>query len=229
MHVENSDSQISDVTPFALSGDMLRLTVLNCNGSLLGKSLDLLNSCELVLDVHKRLEGQSRNTNHNINSLVYSQQSVDQQLLDSTPAISKFSSFPISSTKGELNYQENNDENLNKNNSNYLNENDDVLQQLQLRISGIQFQRDGILLSPAMIWGPLLKYILMETKRREDLTLIDLNLQHHNQQLQQQPDDVEKLINILQRSENHILASRIIQSTWSAYHGKRQVIINIFS
>lgn len=224
MHNENSDSQISDVTPFALSGDMLRLTVLNCNGSLLGKSLDLLNSCELVLDVHKRLEGQSRNsTVSNINSSLYNntQNDGNYSQLDSTkmtPSISKYttappSSYPTSSYKQELNYQENGEENISKNNSNLSNENDDALQQLQLHISGVQFQRDGILLSPSMIWGPLLKYILMETKRREDMAVLDLNLtQNFSQQVQQQqqPDDVDKLINILQRSENHILASRFI-------------------
>lgn len=88
-----------------------------------------------------------------------------------------------------------------------------TLQQLQHQISGTHFTRDGILMSSSMIWGPLLKYILMETKRREGSNNNNLTL----------PDDIDKLVTTLQRSENHILAARVILSTWSGYNGKKQV------
>jgi hypothetical protein len=95
-----------------------------------------------------------------------------------------------------------------------------TLQQLQVQISGVHFIRDGILMSAAMIWGPLLRYILMETKRRDCAT----GASHDSlTQLPTAADDIDKLVTTLQRSENHILAARVILSTWSGYQGKKQV------
>lgn len=94
--------------------------------------------------------------------------------------------------------------------------------QLQGQITGNNFSRDGILLSPTVIWGPLVRHLLMETKRREAISSSDTSaIQNHAAT----SDDVEKLIAILQRSENHMLAIRVILCSWHHYSSKQQVLL----
>lgn len=201
------------MTPFALSSELLRLTVLTCGGNSLGKTIDLLNSCELVIDIHKRLEGQNSYGN-----LSYGGDGNYQTHQISTPGSSAKYPYPLSAFKQTHGWNTHTTDipggDLDQKTKSTTSSSEDsvTLQQLQHQISGVHFVRDGILMSPSMIWGPLLRYILMETKRREG-----------SLSTEQIPDDIDKLVTTLQRTENHLLAARVILSTWSAYHGKKQV------
>jgi hypothetical protein len=55
-------SYASPIAPFLLSGTLLRLFLLSCPSQHLGRAVDLLNACELVLSVHQRLEGTAHLT-----------------------------------------------------------------------------------------------------------------------------------------------------------------------
>lgn len=189
-----------------MSSELLRLTVLTCGGNSLGKTIDLLNSCELVIDVHKRLEGQS--SVGNIPQVEGSSQPL------STPSSSTKYPYPLSAFKQTHGWNYQTEVDIDSQTKSATSSVDTTtLHQLQHQISGVRFIRDGILMSTSMIWGPLLRYILMETKRREGTLSVE-----------QIPDDIDKLVATLQRTENHLLAARVILSTWSSYHGKKQVI-----
>jgi hypothetical protein len=221
MNFANTEPQLSDITPFALSSELLRLTVLTCGGMSLGKAIDLLNSCELVIDVHKRLEGQSSSSvSGSFGSQVLATTGTE------TPSSSAKFPYPMSALKQthSWNYSSLPDtEGAGVGTGGERGHGQDsvTLQQLQLQISGIHFAKDGILMSASLIWGPLLRYILMETKRREGAgAAAGTGGEGRAADL---PEDIEKLVTTLQRSENHLLAARVILSTWSAYQGKKQV------
>lgn len=216
MNYVQTEQQLSDITPFALSSELLRLTVLTCGGMSLGKTIDLLNSCELVIDVHKRLEGQSSFPSYHGNNS-YGSQVAEGSHQIATPSSSAKFPYPMSALKQTHGWNYSSlTESESENRESGKGTHDNVtLQQLQIQISGIHFVRDGILMSATMIWGPLLRYILTETKRREGIS--------SSQNSDQLPDDIERLVTTLQRSENHLLAARVILSTWSGYQGKRQV------
>jgi hypothetical protein len=169
----------------------------------------------LVIDVHKRLEGQSSVATTQGNSAA----TAEGQSQLTTPASSSKFPYPMSALKQThgWNYHHIDHDLEGRDKGKAASPSDSVtLQQLQVQISGIHFIRDGILMSAAMIWGPLLRYILMETKRRDYGTEAGSNTQIP-------ADDIEKLVTTLQRSENHILAARVVLSTWSGYQGKKQV------
>jgi hypothetical protein len=204
MNYANAEPQLSDITPFALSSELLRLTVLTCGGMSLGKAI-----------------GQSSLPSSH--GGCYGTQATEGSHQLATPSSSAKFPYPMSALKQThgWNYSTSQGEgDVEMSRESGRGSHDTVtLQQLQVQISGIHFVRDGILMSASMIWGPLLRYILMETKRREGAGVVV----GPNQSSDQLPDDIDKLVTTLQRSENHLLAARVILSTWSAYQGKKQV------
>jgi hypothetical protein len=66
-------------------------------------------------------------------------------------------------------------------------------------------------MSPAQVWGPLLLFLMQEVKRRQMPDTLSA------------PQDIEQLVGILQRSENHLLAIRVLLTSWASYASKKQV------
>jgi hypothetical protein len=82
------------------------------------------------------------------------------------------------------------------------------------------FSRDGILMSANRVLPCLMKFCLKEIKRRnmyEESFLAD----HNNNTL---PTDLNELATVLQRSENHMLALRILLTSWHTSLSKSQVL-----
>jgi hypothetical protein len=209
-----------ELAPFSVSSDLLRFSLLDCSKNQLGKNIDLLNGCGLVLDVHDRLEDAVGSKQSS--SALYGNQ-------DIAPPSASWARSSVLSTPHSMQRQLGADSTRrNENPSNRTHGTEEgekdqkdlvSLQQLQLRISGLNFTRDGILMSRSTIWPSLLMHIIAETKRRESLGTggSDDKFRFQN------AEDVEKLVSILQRSENHMLAVRVLLCTWGPSSPKRQV------
>jgi hypothetical protein len=80
------------------------------------------------------------------------------------------------------------------------------------------FQHDGLLLPEDSILPPLLQHCLQESNRRTQ-TLSNNNSNNVNIVTA----DVENLVKVLQRYENHNLALRVLYRTWTNDMNKSQV------
>lgn len=88
-----------------------------------------------------------------------------------------------------------------------VNYTDATIRQTIFRICETNYVNDGILISPLLILSPLLKHIFKELQyHRSPLTATSLKSKSKN--------ELSELIKILQDSENHILASRVLLSSW---------------
>jgi hypothetical protein len=191
----------------------------------MGRAVDLLNACELVLSVHQRLEGatglssSSLSGNRPPGAMTgtgrvgggSAAQETPQQLglaassiktsLRSTSTSSSVSQHPgAASSRGEEGAATTCSEDRGG---------APLLPPLQ--VSGTTFMRDGILMAPVQVWGPLLLFLMEEVRRRQ------------MPDAQRTSQDIEKLVGILQRSENHLLAIRVLLTSWSSYTPKKQV------
>merc|ERR1711871_570111 len=71
-----------------------------------------------------------------------------------------------------------------------------------------KYSKDGILMTSGSIQGPVLKLAYQEIQRR---------WKKGNKSTQKQneiPQDIKELVEILQRNENHMLASRVMMTSW---------------
>jgi hypothetical protein len=214
------DMEVSAIAPFVLSSDLLRLSTLSCLNATVGKTVDLLNACELVTDVYQRMEGSgsivAAYTKKTSGPSPLSQRDEMYHRSAGTPATARrVEATPF--TKRNLDQPEQS-QSANKSTKDQVSVN-----QLQSQITGMNFNRDGILLSPALIWGPLVRHLLLETKRREAICQNPSSAESSSAS----SDDVDKLVAVLQRSENHVLAVRVILGSWHQYTSKKQVPYNI--
>ena len=215
-HRSVQQADIPEIAPFVLSGDLLRLSTLSCSNSTMGKTVDLLNACELVTDVYHRLEGSESTSFSRISPQLSSVAAQNPESIDvgHTPlTVRRKDVTPF--TRRTVDHQPESHSSTNN-----LAKDQISINQLQSQISGSNFTKDGILLSPATLWGPLVKHLLMETKRRE--AICSSSDSAFRSKLANS-DDVDKLVAILQRSENHLLAVRVILGSWHQYSSKKQV------
>lgn len=95
--------------------------------------------------------------------------------------------------------------------------------QSQFRISDNLFSRDGILMAPQAVLGPLLKHALREVQRKSVNSII-AQFPHRSIKDADDAPDIEEFVGILQRSENHMLAVRVLFSSWHTSNLKAQLI-----
>lgn len=86
-----------------------------------------------------------------------------------------------------------------------------------LKIADGTFARDGILMHPKTIIGPLIQFALGEMKRRNSYFGSSSDVD--------KAGDITQLSNVLQRAENHLLSNRVLLSTWSSDSQKAQVYL----
>ena len=191
----------SPVAPFALCATLLRIFLLSCPAEHLGRSIDMLNSCELVLSVHQRFEGDS-----GVNPLLFSSFrpfNFCDHLPSNSPTVcgggasGTNNNIHVSQAVHTLPHGKRGTEN-----------------NTPFKINASAFVRDGILMSPSQVWGPLLSFLMEEVKRRQMRLSSSL--------------DIDKLVNILQRTENNMLAIRILLTSWSSYSTKNKVCLYIY-
>jgi hypothetical protein len=103
------------------------------------------------------------------------------------------------------------------------NEAKDEKNNLQFKISENLFSRDGILMAPQAVLGPLLKHALREVQRKSVNSII-AQFPHRSVKDVDEAPDIEEFVGILQRSENHMLAVRVLFSSWHASNMKAQLI-----
>lgn len=179
--------------------------------------MDLLNACELVTDVYMRMEGSE-----SVVPFVKKKTLVASPLSQRDEMNRRSASTPATAMRVEATpYTKRHVEQSETSHGASKATKDQVsVNQLQSQITGMNFNRDGILLSPAVMWGPLARHLLLETKRRE---AICQKKSGSNESASTNSDDVDKLVAILQRSENHMLAVRVLLGSWHQYNSKKQV------
>lgn len=86
------------------------------------------------------------------------------------------------------------------------------------KVSNSSFHRDGLLMSPATIIPPLLKYSIKEKNRRHfSANAIAATAAAPS-------DDVEELCKILQGFDSHMLAIRVLLHSWSRFPAKASLL-----
>ncbi len=84
--------------------------------------------------------------------------------------------------------------------------------------------RDGILMQASAVAMPLMKYSFAEIKRRSVARTKSTSSSGHTGPITEaSAADLEDLVRILQRSENHLLATRILLGSWHSSQSKAQV------
>lgn len=214
-----AEAYSSPVSPFLLSGTLLRLFLLSCPPQHMGRAIDLLNCCELVLSVHQRLEGSSSMSPspwQGVKGGCGEGAGAGGSGLSGTQdcGTPQHGGVATSSIKTSL-----------RTTTTTARSHDDmergtngVESGQQVQIGGHTFMRDGVLMSPGQVWGPLLLFLMEEVKRRQ---MRPSDTQTGTSVSQ----DVEKLVGILQRTENHLLAIRVLLTSWSAFSSKKQVLV----
>ena len=91
------------------------------------------------------------------------------------------------------------------------------------RISDNLFSRDGILMAPQAVLGPLLKHAMREVQRKSVNSII-AQFPHRSIKDVDDAPDIDEFVGILQRSENHMLAVRVLFSSWHTSNLKAQLI-----
>jgi hypothetical protein len=78
-------------------------------------------------------------------------------------------------------------------------------------------------MQPNAVVKPLMKYALMEVRRRSvhSAGSTAKDAQQHDSGVI--ASDVKELIEVLQKSENHLLAARVMYASWSASAKKAEV------
>ena len=74
-------------------------------------------------------------------------------------------------------------------------------------LSDTNYTKDGILMTTSSVQGPVLRYAQHEVQRR-------WNYAKCSSTTKTVPQDLQDLVSILQRTENHVLASRVLLTTW---------------
>ena len=180
---------------FHLSQELLQSCVVSCPYTHLPTAVHLLGSAELVLGVLTRIEGSFGLPSDRD---ARSQGSSSITFANQTHAAMKSSSATASASATTNVF----------------------------KINESHFTRDGILLSSTAILGPLIKFILKESQRRRNTTTIPggSGFGVGSISVTAAGTDVEDLVAVLQRSENHILACRVLLFSWLTNVSKAQVL-----
>ena len=92
------------------------------------------------------------------------------------------------------------------------------------------FSRDGILMAPSTVMGLVLRYSAAEVRRRTSVTAtISCSRMaseggSSNEVKEDVAEDLDELVCALQRSENHMLALRVLLSSWHMSATKAQLL-----
>jgi hypothetical protein len=89
----------------------------------------------------------------------------------------------------------------------------------EFKINEATFSKDGLLMAPGVILGPILKYAAAEMKRRLYMTVTNVIDSSCPIAV-----DLEELVGVLQRSENHMLALRVLLSSWHVSNSKAELL-----
>ena len=198
---------------FRMSRTMLQGSAVTCSQEFLGRTLDLFNSCDFVLNVHERLESSSSSSSSS------SFQSAGKSSLPPPPNSTTSSGLPpivISSSNSSS---------------------------TGAGSSSASFSRDGILMSTETTLGPLLKHVFKEAQRRDgDARGQSASASSKASSAEPrafaaaggagggallretESADLEEFVAILQKSENYILAIRALLSSRCRYFDKSKVI-----
>lgn len=206
---------------FEISGDLLRNVSIGCPGDNLGHVIDLLGASDLVVSVYQRMEG-----------------SEPSSVVHEIPG--KSSGKPRGSSASSLLHS--------------VGQDDTVHSQGSFKPCESMFMRDGILMSPNIALGPLLRYSLREVQRRScycksiggSLTVppslppsnplkekdnekkakdrARLGAPERVQDEEKCASDLEELVGVLQRCENHMLAVRVLLGSWNTSVIKAQYL-----
>jgi hypothetical protein len=93
----------------------------------------------------------------------------------------------------------------------------------EFKINETVFTRDGILMTPGSVLGLVLRYSAAEVKRRMTATTAAAAKTPSEGQ-DEIASDLEELVCTLQRSENHMLAVRVLLSSWHLSDAKAQLL-----
>ena len=222
----------SIVSSFSISNTILRGASLSCPASLLGKGLDLMCASDLVLTVFQRTEGNfSADAMKSVqpSNLHKSAATASTGGLARVPPLGSAQRSPSSTSAGT---------HLPPVASSSLS---------SFKVDEMHFTRDGILLSPTAVLGPLMKYAMKEVQRRSSFFTAAAAGSGGSGSAMLTPradaaglggsvgrraasavaaaaaTDVEELAEVLQRSENHMLAIRMLLSSWHSSPTKSQV------
>lgn len=182
-------------TSFSISRSILRGTAVSCPAALLGKDLDLLCASDLVLTVLQRTEGAFDSGDKT--AIV----GVGAGATGGGGGTSALGSVREADSSGCWGTFKTGDD---------------------------HFSRDGILMSPSTVLAPLMKFSLKEVQRRSAFfspmaSATSASGEVLTAAVQLYPVDMEDLVGLLQRSENHMLASRVLLSSWHHSEAKAQV------
>ena len=90
----------------------------------------------------------------------------------------------------------------------------------KFKVSEGSFSRDGILMAPSSVLGHVLRYSAAEIRRRLSTIASTTGTANGNAAAL----DLEELVCVLQRSENHLLAVRVLLSSWHLSDTKAQLL-----
>jgi hypothetical protein len=95
----------------------------------------------------------------------------------------------------------------------------------EFKINETVFTRDGILMTPGSVLGLVLRYSAAEVRRRMSATATTNTATKTPTEGQEEiAGDLEDLVCALQRSENHMLAVRVLLSSWHLSDAKAELL-----
>eukprot|EP01036_Dinobryon_divergens_P030754 gene30755-40048_t len=245
---------VSTSTSFSLSRDLLQGASVSAPAESIPRILDLLCGCNTVLAIHERLEGFDNKVLLASSSTLKSGSSMPSGSGTGSGGVSSNStgkgeenSPPLTPNKTSpstsINVNEKGGSTMGKSvtsntipGSNTATVSGSVsVSGPSLRISDCDFSRDGILMASSSVLVPLLKFITKESQRRNTkqspgqghgrgvtTSTIKGVTTTPSQELTQL--DVDELVAVLQKSENHILAIRVMLGSWSSGSSKSQAL-----
>ena len=208
------------IQSFHYSSWILQNICVSCPSYYLIQTMDLLENIEIVLDVFQRIQGEFSGTGSGVNT---------GHNNSTTSTTNSTTSTTASGIGGGTSAISNNDNN-----------------KCKLILHENHFTKDGILMSSSRVLVPLMKFCLKEIQRRHMLLLLPYSFNNNNnnnintnnnennaeksittaatEAITSDIKDVEELILILQRSENHILTLRVLFGSWSIHPLKSQLL-----
>ena len=211
------------IEPFKLTRTMLSKMILHCSDVVLSDSLDLLSCCDIIMAVMDR-------TNHTL-----SNGPSNRGNLNSTSVNDIHHGVPlIENEKVRLSDKENivaktllhdGSKEVRGRTSTISAKNDShSIVYPMFEICETNYTKDGVLLDPEVIFAPLLLHTFKELQRRKGVMKGATGLKPHGTLASS--DVAEGLIDLLQRSECHMLACRVLLSSWSVSRDKSYDIVS---
>ena len=200
----------SAATPFKLSKDLLGYAVTSCDLNSLGRTVSLLSCSDLVLAVHERMEVPNGSFAVKVKGVKSGKlDENDDPNVNANAVHSKESALTTScEKKGSVQASDN----IISNQSN--------APLGHFKVSQTDFIKDGILMSSTVVLGPLLRHAAKEFSRR-----CRAATQHPSENTESTLGaEIDDLVQLLQRSENHMLAGRVLLGSWGSKTTKSQLL-----